>query len=536
MPSRGEPAVNTQAHASRPAEATAAGALREGRAHERGARTVEAIASYSVAVERATVAGDNAVLAESLRRLSVLRHKQNNFALARELCTRSFDVAQASHNGRLAAEALNSMGVQELLTGSVADARSLFERALATDGANRELNARVEQNLGILANIQGDLDEALAHYQRSLDSWRACGDEHGCGIAFHNLAVISVDRDRLEDAERFVRESRTIAERTHDLHLQGLCFVTQAEIDVARQKFENAHQAAESALAIFNHLGTTRGKADAYRVIGMVYRETGRHALAESRLEAAISMASTAGAVLIEAEASRELALLYQATARNPDTLRLLNRAHRLFTRLNARHDLVNVGGKVTELESAYFTVVRDWGRSIESRDSSTFGHCERVAKHAVAMARVLGVDDQVETTILLGACLHDLGLVKVPHEILHKKTPLTPAEADVVRQHPLLGIELLANVEFPWDLKPIIRWHHEHYDASGYPDRLWGDEIPLGAQVVGILDWYDELTTGRFGAAALTPGAAFAKVAGRREWWSEKVFGAFVEAVVAHT
>ena len=515
------------------AEGTAESALRDGRDHERAGRAAEAIASYSAAADHAAAGGDQAVLAESLRRLSVLRHKQNEFGLARELCQRSLDIARACRNSRLAAEALNTMGVQELLAGSTAEARALFMRALAGDGADRGLHARVEQNLGIVANIQGDLDEALAHYRRSLESYRACGDDHGCAIAYHNLGVISMDRERLDDAERYVRESRDIASRTGDLHLQGLGLVTQAELDIARQRFENAHQSAEGALTIFNHLGAARGKADAYRVIGMVYRETGRHALAESRLESAIAMASTAGAVLIEAEASRELALLYQAMSRNLETLRLLNHAHRLFTRLNARHDLVNVGGKVAELESAYFAVVRDWGRSIESRDGKTFGHCERVAKHAVAMARVMGLDEHAETTVLLGACLHDLGLLKVPHEILHKNAPLSPEETEIIRQHPLRGIELLATVEFPWDLKPIIRWHHERCDGSGYPDRLAGEEIPLGAQVVGILDWYDELTAGRFGAPALTAGEAFARVTERREWWSEGVFAAF-EAVLA--
>ncbi len=524
--------MTAQTHPPQAAEVSAARALLEGREHERASRAVEAISSYTSAALMAEADGNHAAHAESLRRLSVLRHKQNDFALARELCLRSFEVAQASHNGRLAAEALNTMGVQDLLAGSIADARALFVRALVGDASDRMLHARIEQNLGIVANIQGDLDEAHAHYQRSLESYRACGDEHGCAIAYHNLGVISMDRERLEDAERYVHESRAIAERTGDLHLHGLGLVTQAEIDVARQRFENAHQSAEDALAIFNHLGAARGKADAYRVIGMVYRETGRHALAESRLESAIAMASTAGAVLIEAEASRELALLYQAMSRNHETLRLLNRAHRLFTRLNARHDLVNVGGKVGELESAYFAVVRDWGRSIESRDSKTFGHCERVAQYAVAMARAMGLDDHAETTLLLGACLHDLGLLKVPHEILHKSDPLTPAEAEVVRQHTVWGIELLATVEFPWDIKPIIRSHHERCDGSGYPDRLMGDEIPLGAQVVGILDWYDELRTGRFGAPALTAQEAVAKVSERREWWSEKVLAAF-EAVV---
>jgi HD-GYP domain-containing protein (c-di-GMP phosphodiesterase class II) len=533
MPSRGEDAMTAPTRLQQVSEASAERALREGREHERAARTAEAIASYASAAEMAATAGDDAALAESLRRLSVQRHAQNDFAVARDLCLRSLDVAERSGNGRLAAEALNTIGVQELLAGSIVDARAFFMRALAADAADRGLRARVEQNLGIVANIQGDLEEALGHYQRSLEAYRVCRDEHGCAIAYHNLGVISMDQERLDDAERYVRESRDIAARTGDLHLQGLGLVTQAEIDVARQRFENAHQSAEDALAIFNHLGAPRGKADAYRVIGMVYRVTGRHALAESRLESAIAMASTAGAVLIEAEASRELALLYQAMSRNHETLRLLNRAHRLFTRLNARHDLVNVGGKVGELESAYFAVVRDWGRSIESRDGKTFGHCERVAKHAVAMARVMRLDEHAETTLLLGACLHDLGQLKVPHEILHKNGPLTAVEAELVRQHPLWGIELLATVEFPWDLKPIIRWHHERCDGSGYPDRLMGDEIPLGAQVVGILDWYDELITGRFGAAPLTPGEAFARVAERREWWSEQVFAAF-EAVAA--
>ncbi len=510
-------------------EPDAAAALQAGREYERAGRTVEAVASYSTAAQMATDARDDVVLAESLRRLSVLyATKQNNLALARELCLRSFGLAQAIGNGRLAAEALNTMGVQELLTGSVADARNLFVRALATAGINRELHARVEQNLGILANIRGDHDEAMTHYERSLESYRACGDEHGCAIAYHNLGVISVDRDRLEEAERHIRESRTIAERTGDLQLQGMCHVTQAEIDIARQRFEDAHQHSEDALAIFNHLGLSRGKADAYRVIGMVYRETGRHALAESRLESAIGLASATGALLIEAEASRELALVYQGTSRNLETLHQLNRSHLLFYRLLARHDAFNVGSKVTQLEGAYFSVVRDWARSIESRDSRTSGHCDRVATQAVAMARAMGLDEHTETTLLLGACLHDLGMLKVPHEILHKNAPLTADEADVVRRHPLWGIELLATVEFPWDLKPIIRWHHERCDGSGYPDRLVGDEIPLGAQVVGILDWYDELITGRFGAAAVTPAEAFATIAERREWWSEKVFAAF--------
>src|SRR5207249_4080360 len=186
-----------------------------------------------------------------------------------------------------------------------------------------------------------------------------------------------------------------------------------------------------------------------------------RLTLAESRLRSAIDLAVAAGSVLNEAEASRELALLYQAMGRNQDALRLLNVAYRLFRRLDARVDLVHVGGKVAELEGTYLAVVQ---------------------------------------------------------------------------MHPVWGIELLANVDFPWDLKPIIRWHHERYDGSGYPDRLKGDEIPLSAQIVGLLDVYDALTNPRAYAPALSVAQALEAMADCRGWWCERVFRAFWCVVAQQT
>src|SRR5207249_12024573 len=110
-----------------------------------------------------------------------------------------------------------------------------------------------------------------------------------------------------------------------------------------------------------------------YRVLGMIYRETSRPALAESRLKSAIELAVDAGSVLNEAEASRELALLDQAMGRNQEALRLLNVAYRLFGRLDAGAHLVHVARKMAELEAAYLAVVREWGQSLESADPYTF-------------------------------------------------------------------------------------------------------------------------------------------------------------------
>jgi HD-GYP domain-containing protein (c-di-GMP phosphodiesterase class II) len=119
---------------------------------------------------------------------------------------------------------------------------------------------------------------------------------------------------------------------------------------------------------------------------------------------------------------------------------------------------------------------------------------------------------------------------------VLNKPGRLTPEEFDVVKMHPIWGIELLAAVEFPWDIKPIIRWHHEKHDGTGYPDRLRGDEIPLAAQIIGIVDVYDALTTTRSYRPAMTHTQALEELRQCRHWWRPAVYDAFLRAVEATT
>lgn len=511
----------------------AAELLSSAREHERAGCMTEARTQYAAAVVRAEETGERRLLAEALRRLAVVRHQAHEPSEARALCDRSLAVARETGDVLLASEALNTLGGMLVREGMLAEARDAFLRALGEGADDRALRARIERNLGVVANIHGDLAEAERRYARSCEESAAAGDEAGCAHAAHNLGMVCADQGRHEEADRHFLDSLAFADRVGDVRLRGHCLVNHADVHVVRQRFEDARRDAEAALAIFDQLGARDHKASAYRVIGVVYRETGRLALAESRLRSAIELAEAAGALLVEAEATRELAVLYQAMGRNQEALVALNRAHGLFARLDARIDLVHVGGRLAELEGTYLAVVREWGQSIESSDSYTFGHCSRVADNAVAVAEALGLDALQVTTIRLGAYLHDLGKVKVPHEILNKPGPLTRDEFGVVQMHPVWGIELLDGIEFPWDLKPIIRWHHEKADGTGYPDRLRGDEIPVGAQVVGIVDVYDALTTTRAYRPAMSHEAAMAEIARMRASWSEAVYEAFVRAVV---
>jgi HD-GYP domain-containing protein (c-di-GMP phosphodiesterase class II) len=170
----------------------------------------------------------------------------------------------------------------------------------------------------------------------------------------------------------------------------------------------------------------------------------------------------------------------------------------------------------------------------MEWRNTGSVGQSERVARNAVSMARVLGLDEDQEMTVLLGAYLHDVGMVRVPQDILNKTGALTPTELDVLRMHPIWGLDLLGNVEFPWDLRPIVRSHHEHYDGSGYPDRLAGDAIPITAQIIGVLDEFERLLTKRGASSSRSGREAVEQLHDWRAWWSNPVFDAFLRVVTA--
>lgn len=492
----------------------------------------DATAAYRAIIRDADRRTHAKVLAEALRRLGGIHRRRHELDAAAELSRRSYEVASSTDDRTLVGEALNALAMVHFARGDWDRARQELHQALSVAGESAPLRARIEQNLGTMANAEGDLDTALEHYERSFDAFRAAGDRRGCAIACNNIALNKADRALWAEADASFRASLEIAESIGDVNLRGLALLNRTEVHIARQEFDAGKHSAEEALRIFDELGARDLKAEAYKFIGVIYRETGRPQLAEARLKTAVELSREIGAVLAQAEATRELAVLYSQMGRNQDTLKLLNASLRLFGRLNARRDLVDVAAKTLQLESIYLDVVQQWGASIESSDTYTFGHSGRVADYAVGIARAMGLDASQTTGLRAGAYLHDVGKIRVPHEILNKAGPLTTAELETIRMHPIYGIELLADVDFPWDVKPIVRSHHEKLDGSGYPDGLRGDEIPLAAQIIGIVDVYDALTTTRSYREALTHKQAVTELRQCRQWWWPEVVEAFMASV----
>ncbi len=143
---------------------------------------------------------------------------------------------------------------------------------------------------------------------------------------------------------------------------------------------------------------------------------------------------------------------------------------------------------------------------TVDAREVSGNGRSMRVAKYATEIARRFGKSDEELKDIYSMALVHDIGKLIIPEKILRKPDSLTVDESEIVRQHPVIGYEILRNVSELPGLATGARWHHERYDGTGYPDGLVGDEIPIEARIIGIADAYDAMTSERPYAPVMPP------------------------------
>ncbi|HEY6836035.1 MAG TPA: HD domain-containing phosphohydrolase [Gaiellaceae bacterium] len=152
-----------------------------------------------------------------------------------------------------------------------------------------------------------------------------------------------------------------------------------------------------------------------------------------------------------------------------------------------------------------YRETLASLSNALEAKDAVTSQHTEEVVRLAVAVAAELDLDLDAVRNVELGAVLHDIGKVRVPESILNKRGPLTDEEWKVMRTHPEVGEHILRPIQSLNAILPIVRHHHERWDGAGYPDRLSGRAIPLGARIVSVCDAYRAMTEDRPYRAALS-------------------------------
>lgn len=165
-----------------------------------------------------------------------------------------------------------------------------------------------------------------------------------------------------------------------------------------------------------------------------------------------------------------------------------------LFARVKSLLRLKEFTDELDNAEAVLCTL----GLSVEARDPYTEGHCERLAEYASGLGSFLDLEPEAIVALKRGGYLHDLGKIAVPDEILKKGTDLNAQEWAIMHRHPETGERICKPLRSLRRVLPIIRHHHEHWDGSGYPDGLAGEEIPLLARILQVVDVYDALRTAR--------------------------------------
>src|SRR5262249_22039939 len=183
------------------------------------------------------------------------------------------------------------------------------------------------------------------------------------------------------------------------------------------------------------------------------------------------------------------------------------------------------------DMDRLYLSTVETLAMAIDAKDDCTHSHVRRVQAYAVGLARALGVVDEPGLkAIEAAALLHDTGKLAVPEHILNKPGKLTESEFEKMKQHVDVGADILSLVDFPYPVVPIVRAHHENWDGSGYPRGIRGEDIPIGARILSVVDCFDALTSDRPYRRAMTDQAAIAILVERRgRMYDPKVVDTFI-------
>ena len=186
------------------------------------------------------------------------------------------------------------------------------------------------------------------------------------------------------------------------------------------------------------------------------------------------------------------------------------NRVHAYATESMLRGSLEQMAD--TPDRAAHYRAAESLARAVDERDAYSGSHSQRVGDYAARIACRLGADDEAVELTRLAGNLHDLGKLAIPEEVLRKGNALSEAERLMLERHPQIGYRMLESL----DVQPVAEWvlhHHERWDGAGYPDRLVGDQIPLGARIIFVADAYDAMTSTRAYGPAMTQRDALAEL-----------------------
>ena len=246
-------------------------------AHSAG-RWDEALSHYESALQRAARSGDPALTADVLRRVGTVHTERGDLEVAAEIFEASLAIADACGFRDRVAFAEICLATVEQRSGRLgaAEAGYLRAREIALSLGDERIAAMVDQNIGAIANIRGDVETALVHYRTALQCYERLRDQENAARTLHNMGMAHLDLGEWEEAAHCLDRAMEVAVLMHDPGTVANVELARAELDLARARFDGARDHCDRAFEVFGRLGSESGLAEVYKLYGILYRETGK--------------------------------------------------------------------------------------------------------------------------------------------------------------------------------------------------------------------------------------------------------------------
>jgi HD-GYP domain-containing protein (c-di-GMP phosphodiesterase class II) len=472
--------------------------------------------------------------------LAAISHTLGDAKQALKCLLQSLEIRRAIHDIKGEVDCLNNLGVLRRYSGDYANAiEALFEcrKLIQTQAQGAEIEATCLMNIGNVHQDQGQYNAALAHYQQVVDLALVANLPQLESIALTNLAETYLlmgsfneslqlydevfvtaqmsgysitEIDALEGIARVhinlghpekaldaISRALEISRATGDRHREILLLLDLSKAQNSLANTKPAIDAAQEAIQLATHASTKKLLHDAEVLLSTLLELTGDLAGAFDHYRIAHQLERE----LFNEESDRRL----QGLSARFDLERARAEAE-TYRERTLEIEQINktlehkVKERTLDLEQAQIETVTRLALAAEYRDDNTGQHTYRVGNSAALLAQALGLPEAEVQALRIAARLHDVGKIGISDLILLKPGKLTPNEYELIKDHTIIGAQILSGGKSPI-LKlaeQIAMTHHERWDGNGYPNKLAGDEIPLVGRIVAVADVYDALTTER--------------------------------------
>ena len=443
---------------------------------------------------------------DSFLQIGQLLCKQGDHDRALGYVQRAISVYRRTGDDVSLCKALRNLGVIHVELGDLEEADITYDAAIAIAERldDRMLHADLINNAGAIMNMRGDRDGALEMYRKSLAIYEELNEIRKSAYTKNNIGIALTEDGRSDEALTYFEDANEIAGSIKDASLQLIVDINLADLWLKKGELDKAERHTASAERYLEASGLCNGHlVETKKQAGKIAFRRGDYETALQQFNVACDLSREIGAQYLEAEVLLERGILLKAMERSFDALADLEASYQIYSSVRADEKCDQTEAVIGSIERLSLEVFNAMAREVERKDEYTKGHSDRVASLALLLGKECGLRAHMLKTIVAAALLHDIGKISIDDAILKKQGRLTDEEFGRIKRHPELGVELLRGKEFPWDIKPIILHHHEKVDGTGYPMGLKGEEVPLGARILTVVDVFDALTSDRVYRAA---------------------------------